>query len=48
MLAKGMPALAAAATAVAVHARAGVLADRGDGAIAGDIIEQLPRAIGAR
>ena len=48
MLAKGMPAIAAAATAVAVHARAGVLADRGDGAIAGDIIEQLPRAIGAR
>jgi NAD(P)H-hydrate epimerase len=48
MLAKGMAALAAAATGVAVHARAGVLADRGDGAIAGDIIEQLPRAIGAR
>ena len=48
MLAKGMPAFAAAATAVAVHARAGVLADKGDGAIAGDIVEHLPRAIGAR
>ncbi len=48
MLAKGMPALVAAATAVAVHSRAGVLAGRGDGTIAGDIVEHLPGAIGAR
>ena len=47
MSAKGLAPLAAAATGVAVHARAGVLATRGDGTIAGDIIEQLPAAIGA-
>ena len=45
MLAKGMGGLAAAATGVAVHALAGVLADRGDGTIAGDIVERLPEAI---
>lgn len=45
MLAKGMGGLAAAATGVAVHARAAVLADRGDGTIAGDLIDGLPEAI---
>lgn len=48
MLAKGLPALDAAATAVAVHARAGALAARGDGSIAGDLVEHLPAAIGTR
>jgi NAD(P)H-hydrate epimerase len=45
LLAKGVPAVEAAVTGVAVHARAGVLADRGDGTVAGDVIEQLPEAI---
>ena len=45
LLAKGMGGLQAAVTGVAVHARAGVLADRGDGTIAGDIIDRLPEAI---
>lgn len=47
MLAKQMPAFDAAATAVAVHARAGVIAARGDGSVAGDLVEHLPAAIGA-
>jgi NAD(P)H-hydrate epimerase len=44
-LAKGMEPLAAAACAVAVHARAGELADRGDGTIASDVLEALPDAL---
>lgn len=44
-LAKGMEPLAAAAAAVAVHGHAGELADRGDGTIASDVIEALPRAL---
>lgn len=44
-LSKGMGPLAAAAAAVAVHARAGELADRGDGTIASDVLEALPRAL---
>lgn len=44
-LSKGMEPLTAAAAAVAVHARAGELADRGDGSIASDVIEALPRAL---
>jgi len=44
-LAKGMEPLAAAACAVAVHARAGELADRGDGTIASDVLEALPEAL---
>jgi ADP-dependent NAD(P)H-hydrate dehydratase / NAD(P)H-hydrate epimerase len=43
-LAKGMEPFAAAVTAVAVHGRAGDLAGRGDGTIASDVIEALPRA----
>jgi NAD(P)H-hydrate epimerase len=45
LLAKGMGGLQAAATGVAVHARAGLLADRGGGTIAGDVIDRLPEAI---
>ena len=45
LLAKRMPALEAAATAVAAHARAGALVANGDGTVAGDIIDELPRAI---
>ncbi len=45
LLAKGMGGVQAAVTGVAAHARAGVLADRGDGTIAGDVIERLPEAI---
>jgi NAD(P)H-hydrate epimerase len=44
-LAKGMGGLQAAVTGVAAHARAGVLADRGDGTIAGDVLDRLPEAI---
>jgi NAD(P)H-hydrate epimerase len=44
-LAKGMDAFAAAAAAVAAHARAGELASRGDGTIASDLLEALPEAI---
>jgi ADP-dependent NAD(P)H-hydrate dehydratase / NAD(P)H-hydrate epimerase len=47
MVAKGMTPFGSAATGVAVHARAGLLATRGDGTIAGDLVEQLPAAIGA-
>jgi NAD(P)H-hydrate epimerase len=43
-LARGMAPPAAAATAVAVHARAGIVADRGDGTVAGDLVEALPEA----
>lgn len=45
LLARGMAGLQAAVTGVAVHARAGVLAGRGDGTIAGDVIDRLPEAI---
>jgi NAD(P)H-hydrate epimerase len=45
MLAKGMAPFAAAATAVRVHSRAGVLAGHGDGTLAGDLVEHLPEAI---
>ncbi len=42
-LSKGMAPQAAAIAAVATHARAGELADRGDGTIASDVLEALPR-----
>jgi NAD(P)H-hydrate repair Nnr-like enzyme with NAD(P)H-hydrate dehydratase domain len=45
MLTKGMAPFAAAATAVRVHSRAGVLAGHGDGTLAGDLVEHLPEAI---
>ena len=41
-LSKGMEPHAAAIAAVAAHARAGELADRGDGTIASDVLEALP------
>lgn len=44
-LAKGIEPLVAAAAAVAVHARAGELAGRGDGTIASDVLEALPHAL---
>ena len=44
LLARGMDARDAAVAGAALHARAGVLADRGDGTIAGDVIECLPEA----
>jgi ADP-dependent NAD(P)H-hydrate dehydratase / NAD(P)H-hydrate epimerase len=44
LLARGMDPADAAIAGAAVHARAGVLARRGDGTIAGDIIEALPEA----
>ena len=44
-LSKGMDPRAAAVAAVAAHARAGELADRGDGTIASDVLEALPRAL---
>jgi NAD(P)H-hydrate epimerase len=47
-LAKGMEPFAAAAAAVAAHGRAGELADRGDGTIAGDVLEALPSALRPR
>jgi NAD(P)H-hydrate epimerase len=43
-LAKGVEPFAAAAAAVAGHARAGELAGRGDGTIASDVLEALPEA----
>jgi len=43
-LAKGVEPFAAAAAAVAGHARAGRLAGRGDGTIASDVLEALPEA----
>lgn len=45
MLAKGLDPLAAAATAVRVHSRTGQLAAKGDGTIAGDLVEWLPEAV---
>jgi len=45
LLARGMQAADAATCAAALHARAGVLAGRGDGTIASDIIEALPGAL---
>jgi ADP-dependent NAD(P)H-hydrate dehydratase / NAD(P)H-hydrate epimerase len=45
LLAKGMDPFRAAAVAVAAHARAGELADRGDGTIASDVLEALPAAL---
>jgi NAD(P)H-hydrate epimerase len=47
VLAKGVEPLVAAAAAVAVHGRAAQLAGRGDGLIAGDVVEALPGALGA-
>lgn len=47
LLARGMQAAEAATCAAALHARAGVLAGRGDGTIASDIIEALPEALAA-
>ena len=44
VLAKGVEPFAAAAAAVALHARAGALAGRGDGTIASDVLEALPEA----
>ena len=44
-LAKGMAPLAGAAAAVAVHGRAGELTGRGEGMVAGDVVEALPRAL---
>lgn len=44
-LAKGLHAHVAAAAAVAVHGRAGELAARGDGTVAGDVVEALPGAL---
>jgi NAD(P)H-hydrate epimerase len=44
LLARGMGARVAAVAGAALHARAGVLAGRGDGTIASDIIEALPEA----
>ena len=44
LLTRGMGARAAAVAGAALHARAGVLAGRGDGTIASDIIEVLPEA----
>ncbi|HEX2507559.1 MAG TPA: NAD(P)H-hydrate dehydratase, partial [Miltoncostaeaceae bacterium] len=44
-LAKGVEPFAASAAAVAAHARAGELADRGDGTIASDVLDALPAAI---
>ncbi|MFM8828855.1 MAG: NAD(P)H-hydrate dehydratase, partial [Actinomycetota bacterium] len=45
LLARGMDAGDAAVCAAALHARAGVLAGRGEGTIASDIIEALPEAL---
>jgi len=44
LLARGMNPRDAAVAGAALHARAGVLAGRGDGTIASDIIETLPEA----
>ena len=48
LLAKGMEAFAAAVAAVAAHGVAGELADRGDGTVAGDVMEALPSALRRR
>lgn len=47
LLARGMDPRDAAVAGAVLHARAGVLAGRGDGTIASDIIEALPEAHGA-
>jgi NAD(P)H-hydrate epimerase len=47
-LAKGMDPFVAAAAAVAAHGVAGELADRGDGTVAGDVMEALPSALRRR
>lgn len=47
LLARGMAASGAAVAGAALHARAAVVAGRGDGTIASDIIEALPEAAGA-
>jgi NAD(P)H-hydrate epimerase len=47
-LAKGMEPFAAAAAGAAVHGRAAEIAGRGDGTIAGDVIEALPEAVAGR
>ncbi|HMM48149.1 MAG TPA: NAD(P)H-hydrate dehydratase, partial [Miltoncostaeaceae bacterium] len=47
-LAKGMEPFAAAVAAVALHGRAAELAGMGDGTIASDVIEALPRALAER
>ncbi|MGD9570283.1 MAG: NAD(P)H-hydrate dehydratase [Thermoleophilia bacterium] len=44
-LAAGMPARDAAAVAVVAHGRAGALAGNGDGTVASDVVEALPRAL---
>ncbi|MBJ7365686.1 MAG: NAD(P)H-hydrate dehydratase, partial [Thermoleophilia bacterium] len=44
LLARGMNGRDAAAAGAVLHARAGVLAGRGEGTIASDIIESLPEA----
>jgi hydroxyethylthiazole kinase-like uncharacterized protein yjeF len=44
LLARGMPPADAAVCGAALHARAGEMAGLGEGTIAGDIIEALPRA----
>ncbi|MCB0881838.1 MAG: NAD(P)H-hydrate dehydratase [Thermoleophilia bacterium] len=44
-LARGVPARVAAGAAVAIHARAGALAGRGDGTLAGDVADALPAAV---
>lgn len=47
LLAKGLDPVQAAGTAVTLHSRAGVACGMGGGTMAGDIIEALPRVIGA-
>lgn len=44
-LSKGMDPFSAAAAAVVAHARAAIVADRGDGTIASDVLDSLPRAL---
>lgn len=44
-LSKGMAPLEAAGAAVALHAEAAVVAARGDGTVAGDLVEALPAAM---
>jgi NAD(P)H-hydrate repair Nnr-like enzyme with NAD(P)H-hydrate dehydratase domain len=46
LLARGMDARAAAVCGAALHARAALVAGRGDGTIASDVIEALPQALG--
>lgn len=44
-LGKRLPPLVAAAAGVALHAAAGTLAGKGDGTVAGDVLEALPAAL---